>query len=529
VSDLARIERVLGESYDELVGGLGGLALAVGQLRDHVMKLRMVPIARLFSKYQRTVRELSQTLGKQVVIELGGADTELDKVLVERLEDPLLHLVRNAVDHGIEQPAERTAHGKPATGTLGLGAEQRGGQILVRVSDDGRGMDPAKLRAKAVERGLLTAAEAADLSDTGAFELIFRPGFSTAESVSDLSGRGVGMDVVRDAIAKLKGSIAIDSRLQAGTTIELRLPLTLAITQVLVARLGQELVAIPLDAVVSAQRSPESFEMVASNPCLRVGDELVPVVDLGRVLGFDQGVSLRDLGDSSVVLVAVGSEELGLLVDQVLGRHEVVIKSLGPLLGGTPCAAGATLLGDRVLLVLDLVEVVESARQPAAPRSLGARGRPRTRPRARILVAEDSDVVRETVRRELGRAGFDVSVARDGLEALALARRESFDLVSTDVLMPGLDGFELTRALRQEPRYQKVPIVIVTSKDSRIDVLRGSDAGADAYLTKPADVGQLIRTIEGLLTRTGRPSPPADEVEADEVEADEAEADEAEK
>jgi two-component system chemotaxis sensor kinase CheA len=512
--DLGRIERVLVESNGELVSGLGALTLAVGQLRDHVMKLRMVPISRLFTKYQRTVRELSQSLGKQIAVELRGAETELDKVLVERLEDPLLHLVRNAVDHGIEVPRERASRGKPPNGTLGLSAEQRGGQILVRIEDDGRGMDPAKLRAKAVERGIYTAAEAEESSDAAAFELIFRPGFSTAEAVSDLSGRGVGMDVVRDAITKLKGSIAIDSHLGQGTSVELRLPLTLAITQVLVARLGQELVAIPLDAVVSAQHSPESFDMVAGDPCLRVGEELVPVVDLGRILGLDPAVSLRDLGESSVVLVAVGSDKLGLLVDQVLGRHEVVIKSLGPLLGGTPCAAGATLLGDRVLLVVDLVGVADRARRPAPPRLVESRGLARPRVRARILVAEDSDVVRETVRRELGRAGFDVHTARDGLEALALARRESFDLVSTDVMMPGLDGFELTRALRQDRRYQKVPIVIVTSKDSRVDALRGFDAGADAYLTKPTELEHFIRTIEDLLARSGHASAPGDEEES---------------
>src|SRR5690606_29310317 len=221
---------------------------AVSQLRDTVMKLRMVPIARLFTKYQRTVRERSQTLGKQVRVTLSGAETELDKVLVERLEDPLLHLVRNAVDHGIESPERRRAVGKPEQGLLELEAFQRGGQIVVLVRDDGGGRDANKLKRKAIEGALLSHEAAKELSDQQAFELIFQPGFSTAAQVSDISGRGVGMDVVRAALEKLKGGVVVRSWLGVGTEFELRLPLTLAITQVLAVRVSSELVALPLDA-----------------------------------------------------------------------------------------------------------------------------------------------------------------------------------------------------------------------------------------------------------------------------------------
>ncbi|MBN2196191.1 MAG: response regulator [Polyangiaceae bacterium] len=505
LEDLQRIERVLHESYDDLDSGLGGLTLAVSQLRDQVMKLRMVPIARLFTKYQRTVRELSNKLGKEVKVELAGAETELDKVLVERLEDPLLHLVRNAVDHGIELPEERAMAQKPRTGTVRLTAAQRGGQILVTIEDDGAGLDAAKLAAKAVEKGLLRPDEAAALAEPEAFALIFRPGFSTATQISDVSGRGVGMDVVRDAVGKLKGAIHVDSRVGRGTRLELRLPLTLAITQVLAARVGSELVALPLDSVVSAQQAPGSFEVIGEGAFLRLGDELVPVLDLAALLGLDRDADIGDLTDSSVVIVEVGTDRLGLLVRQVLGRHDVVIKSLGPLLSAAPCAAGATVIGDRVLLVVDLADIATRARQPAAAAGLAARARPKATARARVLIAEDSDVIRETIRRELTEAGFEVRATRDGTEALAIARRELFDAVSTDVMMPGMDGYDLTRALRTDPRYAHVPIVMVTSKDARIDALRGYDAGADAYLTKPSDAGVLIRTIDGLLAKLRTP------------------------
>ena len=501
LADLERTERVLRETFGEVDSGLGGLGLAVGQLRDTVMKLRMVPIARLFTKYQRTVRELSHKLGKEVNVELVGGDTELDKVLVERLEDPLLHLVRNAVDHGIELPEERAAAGKPGAGVMRLSASQRGGQILVTISDDGHGLDPEKLKRKAVSKGLITELEADALSDEAALDLIFAAGFSTAEKLSDVSGRGVGMDVVRDAIQKLKGNIALRSVVGQGTTVELSLPLTLAITQVLTARVGGELVAIPLDAVVSAQTLVDGqLEPLGTGFCLRVGERLVPVFNLAQVLGLEGNVALGENDAHSVVIVNVGSSELGLLVQQVLGRHEVVIKSLGSMLSAAPCAAGAAVVGDRMVIVLDLSGVAERAETPSRPR-LVTRPRAVRKDRPRVLVAEDSETIRDAIRRELTQAGFEVTTAVDGEDALRLSKEQRFDAVSSDVMMPNRDGYELVRALRTDPNYRDVPIVMVTSKDARIDAVRGYDAGADAYLAKPADAAELIRTLDALLQK----------------------------
>jgi two-component system chemotaxis sensor kinase CheA len=506
IEDLERTERVLRETFGDVDAGLGGLAVAVGQLRDTVMKLRMVPIARLFTKYQRTVRELSHKLGKEVNVELYGGDTELDKVLVERLEDPLLHLVRNAVDHGIELPEDRAAAGKPRTGTVRLSAVQRGGQILVVISDDGHGLDAEKLKRKAVQKELLTPAEAAEMSEEAALDLIFRAGFSTAEQLSDVSGRGVGMDVVRDAIQRLKGNVRLSSNLGQGTTVELSLPLTLAITRVLTARVGGELVAIPLDAVVSAQTlHAGQLEPLGTGSCLRVGERLIPVFQLANVLGLSSNVALGEADEGSVVIVSVGSAELGLIVQQVLGRHEVVIKSLGSMLAEAPCAAGAAVVGERMVLVLDLSDVAQRAQEPTRP-ALATRPRAVRADRPRILVAEDSDVIREAIRRELTQAGFQVTTAVDGEDALRIAREQRFDAVSSDVMMPNRDGYELVRALRADPNYRDTPIVLVTSKDARIDAVRGHDAGADAYLTKPADADELIRTLDGLLRQRRRPN-----------------------
>jgi two-component system chemotaxis sensor kinase CheA len=503
IEDLERTERVLRETFGDVDSGLGGLAIAVGQLRDTVMKLRMVPIARLFTKYQRTVRELSHKLGKEVNVELHGGDTELDKVLVERLEDPLLHLVRNAVDHGIELPEDRAAAGKSRTGTVRLSAVQRGGQILVVISDDGHGLDPEKLKRKAVQKELITQAEASEMTEEAALDLIFRAGFSTAETLSDVSGRGVGMDVVRDAIQRLKGNVHLSSALGEGTTVELSLPLTLAITQVLTARVGGELVAIPLDAVISAQTlQPGQLEPLGTGHCLRIGERLIPVFQLAEVLGLSGSVALGDADEGSVVIVGVGSSELGLIVQQVLGRHEVVIKSLGSMLAEAPCAAGAAVVGERMVLVLDLSDVAQRAQEPVRP-TFPSRPRAVRSDRARVLVAEDSDVIREAIRRELAQAGFDVTTAVDGEDALRISKEQRFDAVSSDVMMPNRDGYELVRALRTDPHYRDTPIVLVTSKDARIDAVRGYDAGADAYLTKPADADELIRTLDSLLRQRG--------------------------
>lgn len=499
VEDFQRIERVLRDTHSELDASLGGLALAGGQLRDTVMKLRMVPIAQLFSKYQRTVRELSHKLEKNVHVELSGEDTELDKVLVERLEDPLLHLVRNAVDHGIETPAERLRAGKPETGRLRLTANHRGGQILVSIEDDGAGMNAERLKKKAVDKGILDEKSAQELSDDQAYELIFQPGFSTAARVSDVSGRGVGMDVVKNAITRLKGNVTLRSSVGKGTLVELRLPLTLAITQVLTVRVGGELVALPLDAVMSAQALHENdLEQVADSACLRIAGELVPVVNLATILGFERETLLTHADEASVIITHAGAERLGLVVEQVLGRQEVVIKSLGPLLAKTPCAAGATQIGDRIALVVDLGSVAERARRR------GTQGdaipvRARATRRAHILIAEDSTVVRETMQRELQRAGFEVSTAEDGEAALELAQTKLFDAVCTDVMMPKMDGYQLTRALRRLPQYKSVPIAMVTSKNARIDSMRGYDAGANVYLTKPTDASALIRQLDALL------------------------------
>jgi CheY-like chemotaxis protein len=393
-----------------------------------------------------------------------------------------------------------------------LAARHRGNQILVEVRDDGAGIEPARLRQKAREKQLASDEELAAMDDHTVLDLIFRPGFSTAARVTDVSGRGVGMDVVRDTITKLSGTIELQSAAGAGTTFTLKLPLTLAIVQVLLVRVAGEDYALPLDAVVRTLAvPPEQIQRVYDREVLFVGHEgareQVPLLWAAEALdltGLDRATPL-DAGGSSdvpVVLVDAAGQLYALAVERLLGKREIVLKSLGALLSEVPCAAGATLIGERVAVILDVVQLIQRGLQrptgaPPRPAPVAATA-PALRRRPRILVAEDSDVVRESLRRVLEAHGYDVVTARDGAEALDLATRDAagFDLISTDVIMPHLDGYELARALRAQPRHKDVPMIMVTSKGEQLDRVRGFDAGVDDYLTKPLDSGELVRAVD---------------------------------
>jgi len=480
------------------------LDAVTSELRDQVMTLRMVPIAGLLNKYRRVARDLAHSLDREVELTIHGADTELDKLLVEQLDDPLLHLVRNAVDHGIEPGAQREAAGKPARGQLLLSASHQGHQIVIEVSDDGAGIDPRQVGQKAVQRGLVTPEELARMDHHQLLELIFLPGLSTADSVTGVSGRGVGMDVVRQAIVDLRGSIDIDSTVGQGTRFLLRLPLTLAISNVLLCRAGGQVLAVPIHAVKhTLVADPNQTREVAAYPTLRL-DEEIPLIDVAATLGLPLSHAAPPF---PVALVDSLGATFGLVFDQLIGRREIVIKSLGNLLERVPCCAGATLLGDRCALILDVPALVRRALE--SPTGLDAAPSHDPAGLTTILVVEDSDTAREDLRRVLSTAGYRVQEARDGEEALQLARQRAFQLVSTDVMMPGMDGYELCRRLRQLPSYGDVPIVMLTGRDQEIDRIRGFDAGVDAYLVKPVDRGEMTALVQRLLhttstTRDGR-------------------------
>ncbi|MSQ67355.1 MAG: chemotaxis protein CheA [Gammaproteobacteria bacterium] len=343
----------------EMTQAVGNLDVITSDLQMAAMKTRMQPIKKVFGRFPRVVRDLARTLGKEVELELEGEETDLDKNLVEALSDPLVHLVRNAVDHGVERPAERLAAGKSRGGILHLKAEQDGDQILLTIRDDGKGMDAEILRGKSVEKGLLEEDAALRLTERECFELIFLPGFSTKEEISDVSGRGVGMDVVKTRITQLNGSIEIDSKVGVGTTIRIRVPLTLAIMPTLMVNLGSQIFALPLvnvKEIIDFRR--EQAQDVNGRKTLVVRGKALPLFYLSRWLV--NGVHDVTVDRGHVVIVGVGSQTLGFIVDELIGQEEVVIKPLGALLSGARGLSGATITGNgRIALILDLPELID--------------------------------------------------------------------------------------------------------------------------------------------------------------------------
>ena len=351
-----RLKRLGEEIADEaMTKAVSNLDVVTSDLQSAVMQTRMQPIKKVFGRFPRVVRDLARSLKKEVNLILKGEDTDLDKNLVEALSDPLVHLVRNAVDHGIESPDRREAAGKPRVGRVILAAEQEGDHILLSIDDDGGGMDPVLLRQKAVEKGLMEAEAAERLSDTEAFNLIFAPGFSTKTEISDVSGRGVGMDVVKTKITQLNGTLSIDSELGRGSRIIIKVPLTLAIMPTLMVMLGEQAFAFPLVSVVEIfHLDLTTTNIVDGQECIVVRDNVFPLFHVKRWLV--KGAYAEPYSDSGhVVIVAVGTKRVGLVVDQLVGQEEVVIKPLGRMLHGTPGMAGATITGDgRIALILDI-------------------------------------------------------------------------------------------------------------------------------------------------------------------------------
>jgi two-component system chemotaxis sensor kinase CheA len=343
------------EVFDDFVNTSVHIGRITDQLQEEVMRIRMLPISTAFNKFPRLVRDLAKSTGKQIELGMRGEDTELDRTVIEAISDPLIHLVRNSVDHGVETPEQRRAVGKPETGIVLLTARHEEGRVIIEVTDDGKGIDVAAVKASAVRKGRLSEHEAAQLSDDEAVHLIFESGLSTAKKVSDISGRGVGMDIVRSNIERLNGSIVIETKVGQGTTFIISLPLTLAIIPALLVRASETTFAVPLPSVMEALRVPgEQIRKVSGKPVMRLREKVLPVKHLNEVLALNGG-HYQPNSQAFVVAVRWGKLEMGLAVDRLVGEQELVIKTISPLIGDTPGTAGAAILGDgRVALIVDV-------------------------------------------------------------------------------------------------------------------------------------------------------------------------------
>ncbi|MFY2561469.1 hybrid sensor histidine kinase/response regulator [Corallococcus terminator] len=472
------------------------LALVAQVARDDLRDLRMVPASQLMEPLRRTVREVSTRLGKDVALELTGGDVRLDRRILDALKDPLLHLVRNAIDHGLESPEERRAAGKSETGRLTVRVEPRGARIGVIVEDDGYGLSPERVRATAVRRGLLSEEEAAKLTDAQAARLVFQPGFSTREQVTATSGRGVGLDVVQATAARLQGSVDVEFWAGRGTRFTVDLPLTLASALGLLVRTGTTVSAIPSDSVERVLRlKPEDVGTVAGRVVARVDGGQLTFLPLAEAIGLPRLPLAIESGQvQTAALVVVGGDKVLYAIDEVVGQQEIVVRSLGKHLQSVRHLAGAAVLDDgRVVPVLNAPELVRAARPET--RSTGTEAR-----RPRILVCDDALTTRFAMKSLLEIAGFPVVTAADGEEAWGVLERTPCQLVVSDWQMPRLDGVGLARRIKSHPTLHSTPIILVTSLDSPEDRAAGLEAGADGYLVKrEVERGKLLELVRQLL------------------------------
>ncbi|EAK1130446.1 hybrid sensor histidine kinase/response regulator [Campylobacter upsaliensis] len=485
-------ERYEGEKFlEELNQVVSQLSIITTDVQLAVMKTRMQPIAKVFNKFPRVVRDLSRELGKQIELEITGEETELDKSIVEEIGDPIMHMIRNSCDHGVEDPATRKANGKPERGVVQLKAYNEGNHIVVEITDDGKGLDVAGLKMKALEKNLITEKEAEQMTDKEAFALIFKPGFSTAAKVTNVSGRGVGMDVVKTNIEKLNGVIEIDSELGKGSTFKLKIPLTLAIIQSLLVGTQEEFYAIPLASVLETVRVPiDNIYTIEGKNVLRLREEVLSLVRLSDVFGVKQ---VLESGDQTyVVIIGVAESKLGIIVDTLVGQEEIVIKSMGDYLQNIQGIAGATIRGDgRVTLIIDVGAMMDMAKEIKVDIKAQLESsvkKPKEQPSDyKVLIVDDSKMDRTLMQKALEPLGISLLEATNGVEALNIVKsgEHEIDAMLIDIEMPRMDGYTLAGEIRKYSKYRNLPLIAVTSRTSKTDRLRGVEVGMTEYITKP--------------------------------------------
>ncbi len=468
------------------------------ELQDHVLDLRMVPVGDILEGYRRTVRDLARELGKEVEVEVDGKLTEVDRALLDAIQSPLAHLVRNAVDHGIEAPAVRERAGKPRAGRLSLRAYHRGGAVVLEVEDDGKGLDPERIRRRAVEKRLLTPEAAEALPDEETFYLLCEPGFTTRDRVSQVSGRGMGLDVVKTRVERLKGSLSIQSARGRFTRFRLFLPLSVSTLSALVVRVGALRYALP-SLFVDRCELADGTELAERDGLWPVGDRMLPVVSLAWALGGEGRLPECRVG---LVTLRFRNRQMVIQVDRLEDEMELVVKPLGPHLAGVRFVSGISFLSTgETVPVINVVDLYSRWRDLETRR--------RFRPQApevprRVLVVDDSVTTRHMEENLLRQMGLETRSASNGAEAWRLLQAERVDLVVTDVDMPGMDGLELARRIRASAALAGLPVVVVSNRATDADQEAARAAGVDAYLTKDRfRQKDFARTVLGLLAPGG--------------------------
>ncbi len=497
-------ERYEGEQFlEELNQVVSSISLVTTDLQIAVMKTRMLPIGKVFNKFPRMVRDLARDLDKKIELIVSGEETELDKSIVEEIGDPLVHIIRNSCDHGIEQPNVRTAAGKNEVGTVELKAYNEGNHIVIEINDDGKGIDPEKIKQKALESGMINEREADSMSDKEAFSLIFKAGLSTAAQVTNVSGRGVGMDVVKTNIEKLNGIIDVDSEIGKGSVMKLKIPLTLAIIQALLVGAQEEYYAIPIASVLETVRiNFDDISTVEGRSVLRLRNEVLPLVKLADIFG------VKEVFDNSehvyVVVIGLAEKKLGVIVDTLVGQEEIVIKSLGDYLKGIAGIAGATIRGDgKVTLIVDIAALMDLAKNVKVNlvEKMAVKSSKKTKSSAKdykVLMVDDSKTDRTIMRKSLEPVGVSMQEASNGVDALNIMKDDSadIDLMLIDIEMPRMDGYTLASEIRKYNKFKNIPLIAVTSRTSKADRMRGVEVGMTEYITKPYSPEYLANVVK---------------------------------
>ena len=495
-----RIAEQFGEDFHESLEVLNRLVTETQQL---VMDIRMLPVSMLFNAFSRPVRDLARQKNKKVELIIQGEETRIDKRAIEELSDPLMHLLRNAIDHGIESPEERRQGEKDETGTITLRAFQDIDKVIIEIMDDGRGMDKEQIKKKALEKGFLSQDEAKRLLDDEVFDLLFLQGFSTAAMVTELSGRGIGMEVVKNNVENLNGSVEITSVPGERTKTTISLPLTLATTRAFLVRCSGHTLAIPVFSAIQVLRlSPDAILTAKGREAVYLQGEIVPCARLDVTLSFPKPEKEDADEKLSLILLRHSGKKIAFQVDEVVGVEEIVMRNLGTHLKRLPAFSGSSILGTgEIALIIDVPRLFTSAQIKAGNIFLERDASlERKEGRQRILLVEDQMTTRLLEKSILEAAGFEVETAADGLAAINRLEENPYDLVITDVQMPGMDGFTLTATLKNDDRFSRLPVIIVTSLESEAEKTQGLQAGADAFLLKKSFNQQsLIQTIKTLI------------------------------
>lgn len=480
------------------------ISTITSNLQDEITQARMVEMDRLFQLFQRPVRDLAQSENKKINMVVTGGDTKIDKTIFEIISDPIMHMVRNAISHGIEGPEERSRLGKEPGGSLILSARHDGSSIVLQIEDDGRGMDPEHLRKSAVDKGFITAGEAKSMSDGDALNLIFRPGFSTASAVGKVSGRGVGMDVVTTQLGKINGRIEIKTEKGVGTRFIIKLPLTLAIAQALIVKVKDQEVAIPMNLVEETTRfSGKDIQHAAGEEMINLRGSLMRLLRLNTLLTAGKLPKREEDYRYPTLILVLAEKRLALMVEDIVGREEIVVKSLGDYLKNVRMFSGATISGEGdVRLILNVAhlfgeETISTKTSYVGGRETAAVETPSRKPS--VLVVDDSISIRKYVQRFLDRSGYEVETATDGMNALEVLAKAKFDAVITDLEMPVMHGYDLIAEMKRNPVFMSIPIIVLTSRAGEKHRQKAIDMGAQDYLVKPFEEQEMIEALKRLL------------------------------